>query len=357
MLFWETIQCNKRFRSFVVDTERGHDFVILILYYAIENRLDPTKQGIVRMCIFVLQTLSVEPSFGSRLNQPFKNQETLPSVMRIDHWNGSYGDFLIVSTHTLITGSKGKLDSSYPALLAIINNVAAYLEKINPLSSLKLMQLYASMSSPSFLLAQETNHALLTSLLDSFNAIIEHKYSENTRFLMAVLKYRRKFESLRTFTLESGQEEIEKLRQQQKDSTDNSDHRSPIRRSDSSRSPLTTNSGSLSNVPEEEGAFAIGDDDDDSDIVEDVPIDPPSHPSAQRSSRTPSIASSVDSSLPIQLRGMSEKARGKMPVGTPTFSRVSSATSVSSPQLLTPSSAFHPSPQWVCPSDYLSSDY
>jgi hypothetical protein len=96
MLFWETIQCNKRFRSFVVDTERGHDFVILILYYAIVNRFHPTKQGIVRMCVFVLQTLSVEDNFGNRLNKTFQKQETLPAAIRIENWTGSYGDFLIV---------------------------------------------------------------------------------------------------------------------------------------------------------------------------------------------------------------------------------------------------------------------
>ena len=76
----------------------------------------------------------------------------------------------------LITGSKGKLDAIYPALLAIINNIAAYLEDISPLASYKILQLFASMSSPSFLLANETNHTLLNSLLESMNAIIEHKY-------------------------------------------------------------------------------------------------------------------------------------------------------------------------------------
>ena len=101
MLFWETIQCNKRFRSFVVDTERGHDFIILILYYAIENRLDASKQGIVRMCVFVLQTLSVEENFGNQLNKAFKNQETLPAAIRIDNWNGTYGDFLVVVREVL----------------------------------------------------------------------------------------------------------------------------------------------------------------------------------------------------------------------------------------------------------------
>ena len=203
MLYWETIQCNKRFRSFIVDTERGHDFIILILYYAIESRMDPTKQGIVRMCVFVLQTLSVEANFGARLNTPFQKQETLPSAIRIDNWSGTYADFLIVvslftpvaiheinvlqSIHTLITGSKGKLDAIYPALLAIINNVAPHLEKLNALSCLKLMQLFASMSSPSFLLANETNHALLTSQLEAMNAIIEHKYKGIVRYRVSIM--------------------------------------------------------------------------------------------------------------------------------------------------------------------------
>ena len=101
MLFWETIQCNKRFRSFIVDTERGLDFIILVLFYAIENRADPAKQGTVRMCIFVLQTLSVEPNFGPRLNQVFRKQETLPPAIRIENWTGTYGDFLIVVSNLL----------------------------------------------------------------------------------------------------------------------------------------------------------------------------------------------------------------------------------------------------------------
>ena len=96
MLFWEMIQCNKRFRSFIVDSERGHDLMILILFYAIDNRIDPTKQGIVRMCAFVLQTLSVEESFGKGLNKEFVGQDMLPPAIRIDNWRGTYGDFLAV---------------------------------------------------------------------------------------------------------------------------------------------------------------------------------------------------------------------------------------------------------------------
>ncbi|MBE7180997.1 MAG: hypothetical protein INR71_07275, partial [Terriglobus roseus] len=95
MLFWETLQCNRRFRSFIIDTERAHDFVVLILFYALTHRNDPAKHGVIRMCVFVLQTMSVEPNFGASLNKPFEGQDTLPTSIRIPNFHGSYADYLI----------------------------------------------------------------------------------------------------------------------------------------------------------------------------------------------------------------------------------------------------------------------
>lgn len=96
MLFWEMLQCNKRFRSFIVDTDRAHDFVVSVVFYAMQDRGDMSKQGLVRMCIFVLQTLSAESSFSTKLNKPFHGQETLPQAIRIPHFRGTYADFLII---------------------------------------------------------------------------------------------------------------------------------------------------------------------------------------------------------------------------------------------------------------------
>jgi hypothetical protein len=101
MLFWEALQCNKRFRSFIIDTDRAHDFVILVLYYAIDQRNDPTKQGLVRMCVFVLQTLSVEPNFGKSLNKTFEGQESLPLSIRIPNFHGTYADYVITVCFSL----------------------------------------------------------------------------------------------------------------------------------------------------------------------------------------------------------------------------------------------------------------
>jgi hypothetical protein len=95
MLFWEITQCNKRFRSFIIDTDRSHDFVILILFYSLEYRMDASKQGVVRMCVFILQTLSVEPNFGKSLNKRFEAQDTLPPSIRLQSFHGTYADFLI----------------------------------------------------------------------------------------------------------------------------------------------------------------------------------------------------------------------------------------------------------------------
>ena len=96
MLFWETLQCNKRFRSFIVESDKAQDFMILVLGYALEHKLDSAKQGVVRMCVFVLQTLSTEEGFGEHLNQEFEGQEGLPASMKLDRFNGTYADFLII---------------------------------------------------------------------------------------------------------------------------------------------------------------------------------------------------------------------------------------------------------------------
>ncbi|KAG9242939.1 high-temperature-induced dauer-formation protein-domain-containing protein [Calycina marina] len=348
MLFWEITQCNKRFRSFIIDTDRSHDFVVLILFYALEYKLDASKQGIVRMCVFLLQTMSVEPNFGKNLNKKFEAQETLPQSIRLQSFNGTYADYLIHSIFNIITRSQGKLTAIYPALLAVINNIAAHLQNLSAAASSKLLQLFTSMSSPSFLLVNDTNHDLLRSLLESFNAIIEHQYIKNPTFIYTIVRNQNKIEALRTFTLESGQEEIERRNRHRKERgqepTDVLSSDSRRGSADSIRSPITSHPRAplLSDVPED-GTFAVGDDDDDSDNEHQ-----PKPFETTSASRASPVSSSVDDAVPTQLRGMSEKARGKMPAGAPTFSRQNSVTSLGSyTASYSPTGAFEPSSDWI----------
>jgi hypothetical protein len=64
-------------------------------------------------------------------------------------------------------------------------------------------------------------------------------------------------------------------------------------------------------VPED-GTFAVGDDEDD-DTDDDHRPTPAESTPTDYPSRASSVSSSVDDAVPSQLRGMSEKARGKMP--------------------------------------------
>lgn len=156
---------------------------------------------------------------------------------------------------------------------------------------------------------------------------------------------------MRSFTLESGQEEIERRNRQRKDGAapsdpfDISSRRSSV---ESLRSPTVTQpkTPTLSNVPEEDSTFAIGDDEDDSDQDE-RPTPAQSSPS-ENPSRASSVAD-VEDAVPTQVRGMSEKARGKMPAGVPAFSRQNSTTSLGSHSAAGQSmtGSFEPSTHWI----------
>jgi len=146
----------------------------------------------------------------------------------------------------------------------------------------------------------------------------------------AVLRNQKKFEgkhpwrnspqqltslALRSFTLESGQEEIERMNRRRKERHDPNDLSESRRGSaDSIRSPTISHprAPALSDVPEEDGTFAIGDDEDEDTDDDHRPTPAESTPTEQPS-RAGSVSSSVDDAVPTQLRGMSEKARGKMP--------------------------------------------
>lgn len=165
--------------------------------------------------------------------------------------------------------------------------------------------------------------------------------------MYAIVRSRRRFQALRDFTLESGQEELERQNQQRKEGGGELQRANSI---DSLRSPTLSRTPTLGNVQEEDSTFAIGDDDD-SDAEDPRSPEPPRSPPRAPSgaSRSESIASSVDESVPLQLRGMSEKARGKMPVGQPAFSRQNSITSLHSlaGPTLASNEFFTPSVPWV----------
>lgn len=170
--------------------------------------------------------------------------------------------------------------------------------------------------------------------------------AENRRFIDAIIKGRKRFEALRDFTVEGALAEVDRMTMERKDAGESIRISGAARNSsvDSARSQGFGRSPSLGNVPED-STFTIGDDDDEDGLESTTD----SHDSRPVSASN----SAVEDALPLQSRSMSEKARGKQPIGQGNFSRSTSRnnSTTSLPSLTTVpshSQQFTPTLQWVC---------
>lgn len=76
----------------------------------------------------------------------------------------------------------------------------------------KLMSLFQSMSSPTFLFADEYNFQLVAYLLETFNNILIRGPQENPNFVYSVLLHHADFEKLDQMTFSEALEQVEKVR-------------------------------------------------------------------------------------------------------------------------------------------------
>ncbi|KAI9279691.1 high-temperature-induced dauer-formation protein-domain-containing protein [Umbelopsis sp. AD052] len=211
MLCWKLLEINQRFRQYLLETDRVLDLMVVLIYYAVNNRNNPAQIGLVRMSAFVLQTLSSDRAFGVKLNKTFDGHSSLPNSVRLPAFHGSYADFVIISIYNLIATTRGALSTLYPALILIIANVSPYLKNLSVTSSSKLVSLFNSFTAPGFLLADDSNHRLVEYILESFNNIIQYQFTDNPNVIYALIRAHSKFEKLRDFTLAGALQDITRI--------------------------------------------------------------------------------------------------------------------------------------------------
>ncbi|KAK7023762.1 high-temperature-induced dauer-formation protein-domain-containing protein [Favolaschia claudopus] len=222
IFFWKMIELNKKFRAYLLESDKSMDVVAYLLCYTLEIKDKPQQHGLCRAVSYIVQTLSAEPSFGARLTKPVKAQ--LPSK-----WNapGTAADFFINAVYAIVATTSGQLNSLYPALIIALSNSAPYFANLTVTASARLIQLFTSFSNPLFLLADEGHPRLLffmqvsvqylveflTSILrlEIFNAVILYNLSANPNLIYGILSAHKAFEDLRTFTLSRGLREIRRV--------------------------------------------------------------------------------------------------------------------------------------------------
>ena len=173
------------------------------------------------------------------------------------------------------------------------------------------------MSSPSFLLAKESNPALLHILLETINNVIENQHHHNPILLYAIIRNHVKFEALQHFDLQKALADLEE-RKSAKEEKPTPPSRTT---SDLALSPVVSASPAITSPVTPATAFSVGDEEDDEE----------------------------ESMEYLEHRPLSEKARGKLPEGVE-IPRRESTFSTSS--ILSPSPErkdFHPTESWVPP--------
>ncbi|KIM48882.1 hypothetical protein M413DRAFT_89117 [Hebeloma cylindrosporum] len=206
ILFWKLIELNKKFCTFVLESEKSMDFIAYLLFYCVEIKDRPQQHGVCRAVSYIVQALSAEPAFGLRLSNPIKVQ--LPTK-----WGpvDTAADFIIHAVYAIVATTAGSLTSLYPSLIIALSNAAPYFKHIGVSASARLIQLFTSFSNPLFLLADEGHPRLLFFMLEVFGSVIYHHLGENPNLAYGILQSRKIFEDLGTFTLARGLREVKRV--------------------------------------------------------------------------------------------------------------------------------------------------
>ncbi|EJD02089.1 uncharacterized protein FOMMEDRAFT_20875 [Fomitiporia mediterranea MF3/22] len=206
VFFWKMVELNKKFRTYILESEKAVDLMTYLLCYFMESKDKPEQHGLCRAISYILQTLSAEPAFNAKLSSPIRMH--LPAKWACQ---GTAGDFMINSVYAVVATTSGILNSLYPALIIALSNSAPYFKHLSVVSSNRLVSLFNAFTNPSFLLSDEGHPRLLFFLLEAFNGVILNHLNENPNLLYAILRSHKSFEDLGTFTLARGLREIRRV--------------------------------------------------------------------------------------------------------------------------------------------------
>jgi len=165
----------------------------------------------------MIQSLSAERAFGSKLSQPIPSRVAIPAKWATP---GTAGDFMVTSIYAMVATTAGALNFLYPALIIALANVAPYLKNLGVQASARLVQLFTSFSTPAFLLADEGNPRLVFFILETLNGILYHQLADNPNIVYTILRSHKTFEDLGTFTLARGLKEIQRIQQAKEEQRD-----------------------------------------------------------------------------------------------------------------------------------------
>ncbi|CAE6483497.1 unnamed protein product [Rhizoctonia solani] len=196
ILLWKMLDLNKKFRAFVMDSDKCVDLIAYLLCTCLEIKDKPQNQGFCRALSYIIQSMSSDFSLGAKLHLPVK--VAVPTKWATP---GTTGDFMVTSIYSIVASTSGQLTSLYPALIITLSNVSPHLTQLTITASARLISLLTAFSSPLFLLADESHPRLVYFILEVFNNVITYHLQDNPNLVYALLRTRNVIEGLGVFTL------------------------------------------------------------------------------------------------------------------------------------------------------------
>lgn len=209
VLLWQLLEHNRKFRAFVLDDPmRAPELLRVLLYFALSYKANVAMQGLVRLCAFMLQDVSSEPSFAVQLAKPASAAKVeLPRRLGLAAANTAI-DYLVQGVYNLIATTHGQLATLYAPLVISLTNTAPAWRNLSISASTRILHLLTSFSQPAFLLSEERNPRLLFYVLQTINAVLTCAFQENVNLVYSLVLARGLVEELETFELRKAVEQV-----------------------------------------------------------------------------------------------------------------------------------------------------
>jgi High-temperature-induced dauer-formation protein len=137
-------------------------------------RREASQLNVIYLCSLALLKLSSHRPFAIKMNHPCLKLRKLSGVVFVE---GTYSDLIIICIHKMLVNGTDALFPIFGTMLTIIANISPYIKCMAAVSSIKLVNLYHLFTSPKFIFESESNHVVLSLLLDTFNNVLQYQYT------------------------------------------------------------------------------------------------------------------------------------------------------------------------------------
>jgi hypothetical protein len=183
LLLWKLLDENEDYFHYFIEQVNVSDSWTVILLVMLLRRKDSREVNLMYLCSILLLKLTSDRSFCVALNKT-----CTPTILPLpDFVQGAFSDLIIIVIHKVMVSGSEAFFPLYGTLLTAICNMSPYLKSASATSSIKLVNLFHMLCSPKFLFDAESNHTLLSLLLQTFNNVLQYQYTGNTSLVYALI--------------------------------------------------------------------------------------------------------------------------------------------------------------------------